>query len=502
MGMRIGGLATGMDIDGIINDLMDAERIPLNKLQQDKTLLEWERDAYREINILYSELEQIMRDMRYPSNFNQKVTTSTQPNAITATATHNAQPGSYSIQVTQLATSAINVSQNPLSSGEKIDPNAKLADQLANINGAEGYQLPEKISFKTYHNGEEVHEIEIDENDTLNSILRKITNQDNGVRAFYDAGSDKVIMERTTAGEYNSEGYEIDFGDDEFFSVVLGLDQAQEQGGQDAKFTYNNSVEMTSKTNNATFNGITFNFTNTMDSPAYITVDNDIDSTVDLITQFVDKYNEIVEKVNGKLTEKRERDFPPLTDEQKKEMTESEIANWEEKAKSGLLRNSNILMSSLSQMRSSWNANVETGGAYRHMAQIGIATTSNYMDGGKLEINETKLREALLNDSESVFKLFSNNTDDDSRGVLDRIETATKTTTRRINDHAGRSSYNLDQYSMGKRLQQMDTRIADFQRKLAQVEDRYWRQFTAMEKAIQRMNEQSNYLFSQFNQQW
>ncbi|WP_017472515.1 flagellar hook-associated protein 2 [Amphibacillus jilinensis] len=505
MGMRIGGLATGMDIDGIVADLMAAERIPLDKMEQDKTLLEWERDAYREVNALYAELNLLLDDvMKRPSTYNSKTAISSQPDAISATASSGVEPGSYSIQVTQLARNAINASQQGISGGTKIDASDDLASQLGNLNG-DISELPETISFKTYHNGEETHEITIDEGDSLNDILKKITDQNNGVRAFYDANSDKVVMETIKTGDHNQGGYEIEFDFDgnessNFFTEVLGLTQDGETGGTNAEYSYNGVTGFSSTTNSATLNGINYNFTNVMDSPAYITVDNDVDKSVESITKFVEKYNELVEFVNGKTTEKRNRDYPPLTTEQRREMSESEIEQWEEQAKSGMLRSSSILTTSLSRMRSSLNSVVETDGAFNHLSQIGITTTSNYMDGGKLEIDEDKLRDALRTDSRAVQSLFTNNSDDGSRGIAQRLDDAVDRTAKQINERAGRSTSNLEQYSLGRRLKEMDTRMVDFQRRLQQTEDRYWRQFTAMERAIQQMNDQSNYMFQQFNQ--
>lgn len=48
--MRIGGLASGMDIDSIVEKLMVAERMPMDKLEQQKQIYEWQRDAYRDVN--------------------------------------------------------------------------------------------------------------------------------------------------------------------------------------------------------------------------------------------------------------------------------------------------------------------------------------------------------------------------------------------------------------------------------------------------------------------
>jgi len=258
---------------------------------------------------------------------------------------------------------------------------------------------------------------------------------------------------------------------------------------------------LTSKTNTTTLNGITFTF-NDLTDRTNINITNDTEAAFDNIKNFVDKYNEMVDKINGKLTEDHHRDYPPLTSEQMEEMSDREIELWEEKARSGLLRRDPILTNALSQMRQAWTDRVANDGPFSHFSQIGISTTANYMDGGKLEINENKLRAALQEDSDAVYKLFSNNAEGAERGIVNRLEDAIDRTTERINQQAGRSTYQPHQYALGRRLKGMDDRIEVFKRRLQQVEDRYWKQFSAMESAIQRMNEQSNYLFSQFNQQW
>lgn len=504
---RIGGLASGMDIDSIVEDLMSAERIPLDKLQQDKTIMEWQRDAYRDINKLMLELDEQVLGMKLEKTYASKIATSSQSDAISATAGSSAQNGTYSMKVNHLATNAINVTQGTISdpNGEKIDPLAPLSEQTGKIGTLP--TLPATVSFKTYHNGEETHEIEITEDDSMNDILTKITNQDNGVRAFYDVQEDIVVMERTSTGDYNSgtgvDGPEIDFSSDisNFFKNVFKMDNANEQGGTDAEFVYNNAVTLTSKTNTTTLNGITFNFTDTMDKAANISVSNNVDNAFDNIMKFVDKYNEVLEKVNGKLTEERYRDFPPLTDQQRKEMSDSEIELWEEKAQSGMLKGDNILSGGLFDMRQNWYAQVKNDSDFSHLSEIGIETSKNYLDGGKLIVNEDELKAALREDPASVHKMFSNDVKGDGRGIINRLEDSIDNTMSRIEGRAGKSTSTLEQYTLGKRLKDMDDRIDAFEDRLASVENRYWNQFTAMEKAIQRMNEQSAYLMQQFNGQ-
>ncbi|GAB3802861.1 flagellar hook-associated protein 2 [Virgibacillus kimchii] len=497
--MRVGGLATGMDVDQIVNQLMDAERIPLNKMQQDRTMLEWQRDGFREINKKLSELDNMMLDMKMSHTYHSKNATSSQEGAVTATATTSASDGAYDLKVTQLASSAINVSQGNIG----IDPDKTL--------GSQADKLGDGFEFKTYHfytfdeNGEkQTHEVSVNENDTLNDVLRRINTDDNHVRAFYDGGTDKIIMETTRTGNYNTTdefgGNEIGFNEDNaFFTEVLKL-TGEEKGGENAQFEYNNSgLTMESRTNSYQLNGINFQFNNVTEGNAKITVSNDTESSFEKIMAFVDKYNEVVETLNESQREERHRDYPPLTDEQKEEMSESEIELWEERAKSGILKGESVITNGLFNMRQSWYSSVDTDGEFTSLTQIGITTSSNYMDGGKLTVDEGELREALQQNPDDVQKLFFNSDDGASRGIVNRLEDALDSTMSQIGNRAGNSnSPSLENYTLGKRMSEINDRISAFEQRLVQVETRYWNQFTEMEKAISRMNQQSAQLMSQF----
>lgn len=495
--MRIGGLASGMNVDEIIEKLMTAERMPLDRMEQDKTTLTWKRNAFRDINLKLKELDDMILDMKLSKTYNPKNVTSSQEGAVTASASSSASNGTFKIEVEKLATAAMNIGE-PLDGDFK--PNAELDAYLGTH------------EFYTYdEEGEkETHTFEIKQGDTLNDVMKRITEKDNNVRMFYDEQHNRVILETTRTGDYNqAESGEkapeivFDSKNNAFFADFLKLDPSNETGGTNAEFTYNDQLKLESKDNNYTLNGITFNFTNETEqnSPAIITVDNDVDASFEKIKEFVDKYNEVVDQLNGTQREERYRDFKPLTEAQKEEMSEKQIEMWEEKAKSGILRGESIISDSLSSMRQSWYTGVKTDGEYTHLSQVGITTTKSYLDGGKLEIDEDKLKEALREDPQSVEKLFSNNVDGPDRGLINRLEDSIQGTMKNIEERAGKSYSTLEGYTLGKNMKDLNNRISAFEKKLVHVEDRYWRQFTAMEKAVQRMNQQSMQLLSQFGGQ-
>lgn len=190
-----------------------------------------------------------------------------------------------------------------------------------------------------------------------------------------------------------------------------------------------------------------------------------MDASFEKIKEFVDKYNEVVDQLNGTQREERYRDYKPLTEAQKEEMSEKQIEMWEEKAKSGILRGESIISDSLSSMRQSWYTGVKTDGEYTHLSQVGITTTKSYLDGGKLEIDEDKLKEALREDPQSVEKLFSNNVDGPDRGLINRLEDSIQGTMKNIEERAGKSYSTLEGYTLGKNMKDLNNRISAFEKK-------------------------------------
>jgi flagellar hook-associated protein 2 len=513
--MRIGGLASGMDIDQLVSDLMKAERMPLNKLTQKKQTFEWQRDGYREMNKLLAELKDLTLDMRLQNTYSSKAVSSTNQSAITATAKADAPNGSYTVNVERLATAAIRASQTGISLDptKKIDPNAKLSTQTAklkdvfttNANGELEFTITtfnengsSNIFTKTYNPSEK----------SLNDILKDINGSNLGVRTFYDSSSDKVVMERTITGDLNPGGMEIAFSGPtaDFFTNTFQMKDANgveaESGGTNAKFTYNNGLTVEPPTNSYTLNGISFTFNAVTNGNATVTVSNNTDKAVDKIVQFVNKYNEVIEKINGKLSEERFRSYKPLTNVEREELSEKQIEQWEEKAKSGLLKNDSILSSGLNQLRLDFYSPLSDTVAkegFRQLAEIGIKASTNYLDKGKLIINEATLRTKLQEDPDAVYNLFAaDGTTTGTKGIIRRIEETITSTVKNIEAKAGKSTWTNQQFTLGRNLTSLDKDINRFEDRLIQIEDRYWRQFTAMEKAIQQSNQQSMFLMQQF----
>jgi flagellar hook-associated protein 2 len=266
--------------------------------------------------------------------------------------------------------------------------------------------------------------------------------------------------------------------------------------GVDAAIRFNGGQELNFASNRFTFNNINFALLKegqTVD----ITVSPDVDNIVAKIKDFVEKYNAAVGYISEKLGEKRFRDFTPLSDEQKKDMKEKDIEQWEEKAKSGLLHSDSTLFNLYSMIRNQASSIVAGADKYSSLSAIGI-TTSGWQDQGKLHIDEDKLKTALSDNPEAVMNLFTNTESGTDQGIAVRLYDQVIDSMQRITNTAGTVSTGVDESSLGRELERVGKRIYTLEERLVEVENRYYRQFTAMEQALQQMNAQSQWLAQQF----
>src|SRR5699024_10287261 len=186
MVMRVGGIVSGMDIEAMVNKIMEAERMPLNRLKQQQTQLEWKRDAFRNINSKLLELDNMMLDMKMTQTYNPKMATSSQENAVKATANASVPNGTYEIEVNKLATNEMQVGT------------VNTDKSLAEFTGDHIFYTYDKEG-----NAQE-HTLTIKEGDTLDQVLRRVNEASgNTVRAFHDAESGNVVFETTRTGVYN-----------------------------------------------------------------------------------------------------------------------------------------------------------------------------------------------------------------------------------------------------------------------------------------------------------
>ncbi|MGI6550482.1 MAG: flagellar hook-associated protein 2 [Syntrophomonadales bacterium] len=502
MVLRLSGLASGMDIDQMVSELMRAHRMQVDKSYQQKQVLEWRREDYRTINTKLLTLRNSAFDMRLQGTYMSKSASSSNNDVLTATAGNTALAGDYTVKVHSLATGVTKSSTEALAASYTEGENGRVIKTMG-----EQFGLTGDITFTLQGNvNGEVKEKTFTFNaDTHNiyQVASEINSAGLGIKASYDSNLERFFLMTSGTGEQaeiHVKADEQNFLTDHLkLNVNVGADEANAHRGTDAVIDFNDATGLKFSSNQFTVNGITLNLKEASGQTVKVSVNQDVDAVMAKIKAFVETYNSTIDSIAGKLKEERYRDYLPLTDEQKKEMSDSQIEKWEEKARSGMLKADQLLSNAYNQIRSVTMSRVDgLTGDYTSLSSIGI-TTKNWYENGKLEIDETKLREALTNDPEGVMNLFTvSNEDSKKSGVAVKLYDAVNNAMSEITAKAGSAGALYDDSVLGEDIRRVDKSISAAEQRLANLEERYYRQFTAMEQAINQMNAQSMWLTQQF----
>lgn len=339
--------------------------------------------------------------------------------------------------------------------------------------------------------------VTVNATDTVNGLLDKINNMGANATASYNATTGKIEIEATSGTlDFSQNGADgLSFLNDKLKLQVANV-------GQDADITLD-GIQFTESSNVFTIAGLTYTLKGESATPITVSVHDDIDQTVENVKKFIDAYNKMLDSVNSAIDDPVYRDYLPLTTDQKAEMKDSEITLWEQRAKSGLLHNDPALQSLAYGMRDILASNIAgLDGQYKNAASIGI-TTGGYAEKGKLYLDdagETKLREALQQDPDIVYKIFGSKSDNvNEQGLAVRLYDKLKECTDKIETTAGTTaSATYDtQSTLGKEINDYDDRMYDMNKRLKDMEDRYYEQYSALETALYKMNQQSSWLSQQ-----
>lgn len=242
-----------------------------------------------------------------------------------------------------------------------------------------------------------------------------------------------------------------------------------------------------------------------------LTGETDISGLKDTIINFVNDYNNIMESINGKLWETRDKDYMPLTEEQKKEMSESEIEAWEKKAKTGLLRNDNDLKRIQNSMKTAMSSMMSSTGLT--LESIGIEPVDNYTTkNGMYKIDEDKLTKALQNNAEEVKDLFTrastsekdsagNTKVTDKGGVLTQLQSILKSefksTSSSLSKRIGFEGTSTESANtLTKNITKQKTLITELKQKYTTRETALYKKYSNLEVMLEKLNAQTNSLYS------
>ena len=426
---------------------------------------------------------------------------------LTFTATDNKQTLQISADSKELqnALGITSTQSNKISTGSSLWENrVKLG--LGKYNTKE--ELNDALKNFTV-NGAKIDNITADT--TVDGLLTAINNnKDAGVTAIYLGSENKFVLSSNEKGK----GREISLGADpkdttDAANLIFG---GVSQDGTDGEMSilYNGvQTTITSSSNTFSIDGLDIRATNTFNTGSAtaeggvsFTASADTEKVTETVKKFIEAYNAMIDEVRTQATTKPDSNYKPLTDDQKNEMNETSIKNWEDKAKEGILYNSSALKDLDNATQGIFSSMMINGVSYDDLEKIGISFSDDYTAGGKIVFDEEKFKTAMDSDPEKVSDLFTG-----THGIVNTIDSTLSTYATRYASRNGNSygvlieeagseklSLTLTNNSIYKELKDMQETITNLQSQLSTEQDRYISQFTQMERLINQMNSQSSYL--------
>ena len=433
-----------------------------------------------------------------------------QNGSLTFTAKDNKQTLQISADSKELqnALGITSTQSNKISTGSSLWENR---DKL----GLGKYDTKEKLNdaLKNFTvNGAKIDNITADT--TVDGLLTAINNnKDAGVTATYLGSANKFVLSSNEKGK----GREISLGadpdkKDDAANLIFGGDKKESHDGTDGEMSilYNGvQTTITSSSNTFSIDGLDIRATNTFNTGSAtaeggvsFTASADTEKVTETVKKFIEAYNAMIDEVRTQATTKPDSNYKPLTDDQKNEMNENSIKNWEDKAKEGILYNSSALKDLDNATQGIFSSMMINGVSYDDLEKIGISFSDDYTAGGKIVFDEEKFKTAMDSDPEKVSDLFTG-----THGIVNTIDSTLSTYATRYASRNGNSygvlieeagseklSLTLTNNSIYKELKDMQETITNLQSQLSTEQDRYISQFTQMERLINQMNSQSSYL--------
>lgn len=340
--------------------------------------------------------------------------------------------------------------------------------------------------------------------DTLDSIMSAVNASKAGVSMSYSSLTDKFTL---TAKETGS-GENIEFSDTtgNLLTSLIGTTGKNVEGLNAELIVGEGDSQMSISRSSNTFSldGTNYELLKTFDAAdaATVNVQEASSSLFEPIVKFVSDYNNLMDTLNGYVKDTVNKDYQPLSDDQKAEMTEDQIKSWESKAKAGILANDSTLNGIKSKLQAMISQPGVTGGIALY--NVGI-TSAGWQENGKLVIDEAKLKEALSTRGSDIKELFTaatNGLANKMNSILgEAVETkGVKGSRGTLIEIAGIALHSSDKdNNITKYIAASTKAITLLNTRLTSEESRYWAQFSAMESAISRLNTQSTMLTNQFS---
>ena len=503
MPIRITGMNSGLDTESIITALTSTKQTKLDNFKGDQKKLTWKQDKWKELNKkVVSFYNGTLSNMRFSTAYSKKVTTASNSNAVSVVTGDSAMDATQTLNITRLAKSAY-------LTGKEVkvgDNKAKTSNTMSDIGLTGGGTL----KFKIGDNDSDLISVDVSATDTIESVLSKLKSAKSSVSNTslnfnYDENNGRFYVSSKEAGTKSS--FDIVSTDAmNALGFAKNADGSNYIKGTTAAITLN-GVDYTSDSNTFEVNGLTIT-ANEVASGITLTTKQDTSGIYDNIKKMIKEYNDLMKEFATLYNADKATKYKMLTDDEKDAMSDSEVEDWENKIKDGLLSGDDTiatLRSSLKNvMGSSISVTLKDGTKKDYsLSCFGISTGSYFsteenerdvlhIDGDKDDTttsgNTDLLTAAISSDPSMVQEFFTSL----SRNLYSKLSDLMKGTEYSSSFTIYEDKLMASQYSA------YNTKISDAQSALEAAQDKYYKQFSKMETALAKINSSSGTLSSFF----
>lgn len=280
--------------------------------------------------------------------------------------------------------------------------------------------------------------------------------------------------------------------------------KAKKVEGEDAEI-WLNGVQYTGSSSTFTINNLTIDaLATTGNDEISITTSTDTQGIYDKVKDFLTEYNNIINEMTKLYNADSSKGYDPLTDDEKDSMSDKEIEKWETKIKDSLLRNDTTLSGVMSAMTTAMSQAVEINGKKYSLSSFGIHTlgylnaadneqNAYHIDGDEDDTNTSgnadKLMTAISEDPDTVMQFMQQVTTNLYNAIGDKMKSTTLSSAFTIyNDKQMATQYT----DYTKLIKEWETKISD-------KEDYYYKKFSSMESALAKLNSTQSSLSGYFS---
>lgn len=506
MSIRITGSASGLDTDAMVQELVKAYDEKGQSYTKARTKTEWKQEAWATLNTkIKSFYSKYAANMRFSDMYNKKATTVSDSSKASIVASADAVSGTQTLKINNLAAASYLTGSELKkdASGNKVTKETTLAD-LGVLTGAAKSTLTINKGIGDEENPYDESakkEITLTADMTLGEVAKLIGEA--GYTANFDDSTGRFFISSKESGAANNFDFTADNA-----SVLTGLGltggTSAKVPGADAEIVLNGAT-FKSSSNSFSINGLTITAKDVTEGAGVnIVTDTDYESIYNNIKSFITEYSSLINEIDKLYNAESAGKYEPLTDEEKDALTDTEIEKWEKKIKDSLLRNDSDLDSIGSAMRNAMLQTFDINGTTYSLSSFGIGTlgyfeaadnekNAYHIDGNADDSytseNEDKLRAMLAGNTEDTAEFFQK--------LVGGLYDAMNQVQSRSDNYTSYGSFYSDK-KLTTEYTDQTKQIDKWEKYVADIEEKYYKQFTAMESALSNLQSQQSYISQLF----